>query len=184
MMKKNGNRPTAIYKTKVSIVLHLILYGAATAVFILPFIKTDVPWAKILCGGVIACILWGACNILRFWNDRIVVAPTHLSISHVAKKTRGGNWTVVGKTVIRWDDIRDISSQFDVRITNHIRIQKEVFIRLRGGTQYCIESDLYDVILLEHKLKAYWHQYAKAKPAPKKQKAPAYSNGSATAGQP
>lgn len=184
MMGKTGNRPTAIYKTKASIVLHLILYGAAIGVFTLPIIKTDVLWAKILCGVVIAYILWAAIRILRFWNDRIVIAPTHLSISHVAKKTRGGNWNVVGKTVIRWDDIRDISSQFDVRITNLIRIQKEVFIRLRGGTQYCIESDLYDVNLLEHKLKAYWHQYAKAKPAPKKQKVPAYSNGSATAGQP
>lgn len=161
MMKKNGNRPTAIYKTKVSIVLHLILYGAAIAVFILPFIKTDVLWAKILCGGVIACILWGACNILRFWNDRIIVAPTHLSISHVAKKTLNGKWTVVSKAVINWNDIRDISSQFDISITNHVHIQKEVFIRLRGGTQYCIESDLYDVILLEHKLKKYWQQYAK-----------------------
>ncbi|MBR1835147.1 MAG: hypothetical protein IJ785_06545 [Bacteroidales bacterium] len=159
MMGKNDNRPTAIYKTKVSIMLYLILYGAAIAVLILPIIKTEVLVVKILCGVAIACILWGASNILRFWNDRIVVSPAHLSITHATKKTRDGKWTEVSKAVISWNDIRDIISHFDTHITSYVSIQKEVFIRLRNGIQYRIDSGLYDVLFLERKLKTHWQRY-------------------------
>lgn len=167
MAQETHIRPAAIYKTKLSILLQLLLYGAAIAVFVLPIIKTDVLWAKILSGGAIACILWAVIHILRYWNDRIIVSPAHLSISHVAKKTRNGEWGEVGKAVIPWYDIRDISSQFNVHIANRVCVQKEVIIRLKGGVRYCIESDLYDVFFLERKLKAFWHKYSNSHPSRK-----------------
>ena len=160
-------RPAAIYKTHVSILLQLLLYGAAIAEFVLPIIKTDVLWAKILSGVAIACILWAVIHILRYWNDRIIVSPAHLSIPHVAKKTRNGEWGEVGKAVIPWNDIRDISSQFNVHIANRVCIQKEVIIRLKGGILYSIDSDIYDVFFLERKLKVFWHKYSNSHPSRK-----------------
>lgn len=167
MMKKNNNHPTAIYKTHVSILLQLLLYGAAIAVFVLPIIYSDVLWVKILCGVVIAFLLWAAVRLLRCWNDRIIVSPAHLSIPHVAKKTRNGEWVEVGKVVIPWNDIRDISSQFNVHIANRVCIQKEVIIRLKGGILYSIDSDIYDVFFLERKLKVFWHKYSNSHPSRK-----------------
>ena len=160
-------RPAAIYKTHVSILIQLLLYGPGIAVFVLPIIYSDVLWVKILCGVVIAFLLWVAVHLLRYWNDRIIVSPAHLSIPHVAKKTRNGEWGEVGKAVIPWNDIRDISSQFDVSVTNHLSIQKEVIIRLKGGILYSIDSDLYDVFFLERKLKAFWHKYSNSHPSRK-----------------
>ncbi len=167
MAQKTHIRPAAIYKTHVSILFQLLLYGAAIAVFVLPIIKTDVLWAKILSGVAIACILWAVIHILRYWNDRIIVSPAHLSISHVAKKTRNGEWGEVGKAVIPWNDIRDISSQFNVHIANRVCIKKEVIIRLKGGILYSIDSDIYDVFFLERKLKTFWHKYSNSHPSRK-----------------
>lgn len=167
MAQETHIRPAAIYKTHVSILLQLLLYGSAIAVFVLPIIYSDVLWVKILCGVVIAFLLWVAVHLLRYWNDRIIVSPAHLSIPHVAKKTRNGEWGEVGKAVIPWNDIRDIFSQFNVHISNRVCIQKEVIIRLKGGVRYCIESDLYDVFFLERKLKAFWHKYSNSHPSRK-----------------
>lgn len=161
MTKENFRRPTAIYKTKVSILLHLALYAAAIGLFGFTLFHIDLLWAQVLCGLVIVSILWPGLYILRYWNDRIVITPSHISISHLDKKTRDGEWTEVGKNIIEWGSIKDITSQFDVRLINLVRIQKEVIILLRNGVQYRIDSDLYDVILLEHKLRHYWKQYGR-----------------------
>lgn len=167
MAQKTHIRPAAIYKTHVSILFQLLLYGAVIAVFVLPIIYSDVLWAKILSGVVIAFLLWDAVHLLRYWNDRIIVSPAHLSIPHVDKKTRNGEWGEVDKAVIPWNDIRDISSQFNVHIANRVCIQKKVIIRLKGGILYSIDSDLYDVFFLERKLKAFWHKYSNSHPSRK-----------------
>ena len=69
------------------------------------------------------------------------------------------NWCqahTVQKAILPWGDIKDISPNYGIKLTN---LQKQVIVTLRSGTQYFIDSNLYDVFFLERKLKTHWHRF-------------------------
>ena len=77
-----------------------------------------------------------------------------------AKKKRG-QWKVKPRAVISWYEIKDITSHFDIQINKSVSIHKQVHVVLRDGTIYSIDADMYNVLFLERKLKAFWQQFNK-----------------------
>ncbi len=154
-------KPVAVYRTTISIILFEILYLAAAIGCGYIVFQIDVLWAQLLLGFLAVMILWACVDLLKYRNDRIVVTPSHLSLPNVETRTKKGKHTLARKAIILWHDIKDISFTIDVKKSNSVRIRKLVFVILNDKTQYTIDAELYDVFFLERKLKSFWQQYGK-----------------------
>ena len=159
MNRKPHERPTTVYRTTVSIILYMVLYVALTTLFLYIMMKADGMDAKLVSGALALAMILPIVHTLRHTKDRIVVTPSHLSLTNITTRSKHGDWKTVQKAILPWGDIKDISPNYDIKLTNHLTIQKQVTVTLRSGTQYFIDSDLYDVLFLEHKLKSHWRRY-------------------------
>ena len=163
-MKNNmphHERPTAIYRTTISITLHELIFVAAATFFGYLIFKTDVLWVQILEGILALSLLVIGLNLLKHMKDRIIVAPSHLTLMRTLTNTKSGKQFVPKVVHIQWTDIKDISSDLDIQVTGTVIVTKNVYITLRNGTKYCIDPELYDVFFLERKLKAFWIRYGR-----------------------
>lgn len=156
MKSRSHKRPTAVYRTTVSILLYMVLYLAIIALFTSIIVLSDNLAAKLVSGALALVMILPITNTLRHTKDRIVVTPSHLSLTNIATRSKRGEWKTVQKAMLPWGDIKDISPNYGIKLTN---LQKQVIVTLRSGTQYIIDSDLYDVLFLEHKLKSHWRRY-------------------------
>lgn len=156
MKNKSHKRPTAVYRTTVSILLHMVLYLAIIALFTSIIVLSDSLAAKLVSGALALVMILPIVHTLRHTKDRIVVTPSHLSLTNIATRSKQGDWKTVQKAILPWGDIKDISPNYGIKLTN---LQKQVIVTLRSGTQYFIDSDLYDVLFLEHKLKSHWRRF-------------------------
>lgn len=156
MKNKSHKRPTAVYRTTVSILLYMVLYLAIIALFTSIIVLSDNLAAKLVSGAMALVMILPIINTLRHTKDRIVVTPSHLSLTNITTRSKHGDWKTVQKAMLPWGDIKDISPNYGIKLTN---LQKQVIVTLRSGTQYFIDSDLYDVLFLEHKLKSHWRRY-------------------------
>lgn len=156
MKNKSHKRPTAVYRTTVSILLYMVLYLAIIALFTSIIVLSDNLAAKLVSGALALVMILPIVHTLRHTKDRIVVTPSHLSLTNIATRSKQGDWKTVQKAILPWGDIKDISPNYGIKLTN---IQKQVTVTLRSGTQYFIDSDLYDVLFLEHKLKSHWRRF-------------------------
>lgn len=154
-------KPVAVYRTTVSILLYEVLYVAFAAFWGYIAFKIDVLWAQILCGFIVVMTLWGCVHLLKYRNDRIIVTPSHLSLPNVEKKTKQAQYSVSAKAVLPWSDIKDITSNINLHASNRVSVHMQVTVIMRGGTTYNIDSDMYDTFFLGHKLKAFWQRYDK-----------------------
>ena len=156
MKNKSHKRPTAVYRTTVSILLYMVLYLAVIALFTSIIVLSDNLAAKLVSGALALVMILPIVHTLRHTKDRIVVTPSHLSLTNITTRSKQGDWKTVQKAILPWGDIKDISPNYGIKLTN---LQKQVIVTLRSGTQYFIDSDLYDVLFLEHKLKSHWRRY-------------------------
>jgi hypothetical protein len=154
-------KPVAVYRTTISIILFEILYLAAAIGCGYIVFQIDVLWAQLLLGFLAVMILWACRDLLKYRNDRIVVTPSHLSFPNVETRTKKGKHTFARKVIIPWHDIKDITFTINVEKPNSVRIRKLVFVILNDKMQYTIDAELYDVFFLERKLKSFWQQYGK-----------------------
>lgn len=161
MNRNPHERPAAVYRTTVSILLYMVLYLAIIALFTSIIVLSDNLAAKLVSGALALVMILPIVHTLRHTKDRIVVTPSHLSLTNITTRPKHGDWKTVQKAILPWGDIKDISPNYDIKLTNHVTIQKQVLVTLRSGTQYFIDSDLYDVLFLERKLKAHWHRFRK-----------------------
>ena len=159
MKNKSHKRPIAVYRTTVSILLYMVLYLAIIALFTSIIVLSDNLAAKLVSGALALVMILPIVHTLRHTKDRIVVTPSHLSLTNITTRSKQGDWKTVQKAILPWGDIKDISPNYDIELTNHLTIQKQVTVTLRSGTQYFIDSDLYDVLFLEHKLKSHWRRF-------------------------
>ena len=159
MKNKSHKRPTAVYRTTISILLYMVLYLAIIALFTSIIVLSDNLAAKLVSGALALVMILPIVHTLRHTNDRIVVTPNHLSLTTIATRSKQGEWKTVQKAILPWGDIKDISPNYDIKLTNHLTIQKQVTVTLHNGTLYLIDSDLYDVLFLEHKLKSHWRRF-------------------------
>lgn len=159
MKNKSHKRPTAVYRTTVSILLYMVLYLAIIALFTSIIVLSDNLAAKLVSGALALVMILPIVHTLRHTKDRIVVTPSHLSLNNITTRSKQGDWKTVQKAILPWGDIKDISPNYDIKLTNHLTIQKQVTVTLHSGTQYFIDSDLYDVLFLEHKLKSHWRRF-------------------------
>ena len=156
MNRKPHERPTTVYRTTVSIILYMVLYVALTTLFLYIMMKADGMDAKLVSGALALAMILPIVHTLRHTKDRIVVTPSHLSLTNITTRSKHGEWKTVQKAILPWGDIKDISPNYGIKLTN---LQKQVIVTLRSGTQYFIDSDLYDVFFLERKLKSHWHRF-------------------------
>jgi hypothetical protein len=156
MKNKSHKRPTAVYRTTVSILLYMVLYLAIIALFTSIIVLSDNLAAKLVSGALALVMILPIVHTLRHTKDRIVVTPSHLSLTNITTRSKQGDWKTVQKAILPWGDIKDISPNYGIKLTN---LQKQVIVTLRSGTQYFIDSDLYDVFFLERKLKSHWHRF-------------------------
>jgi hypothetical protein len=156
MKSRSHKRPTAVYRTTVSILLHMVLYVAIIALFTSIIVLSDSLAAKLVSGAMALVMILLIVHTLRHTKDRIVVTPSHLSLTNITTRSKHGDWKTVQKAILPWGDIKDISPNYGIKLTN---LQKQVIVTLRSGTQYFIDSDLYDVLFLEHKLKSHWRRF-------------------------
>ena len=156
MKNKSHKRPTAVYRTTVSILLYMVLYLAIIALFTSIIVLSDSLADKLVSGAMALVMILPIVHTLRHTKDRIVVTPSHLSLTNITTRSKRGDWKTVQKAILPWGDIKDISPNYGIKLTN---LQKQVIVTLRSGTQYFIDSDLYDVFFLEHKLKSHWRRY-------------------------
>ena len=156
MKNKSHKRPTAVYRTTVSILLYMVLYLAIIALFTSIIVLSDNLAAKLVSGAMALVMILPIINTLRHTKDRIVVTPSHLSLTNITTRSKRGDWKTVQKAILPWGDIKDISPNYGIKLTN---LQKQVIVTLRSGTQYFIDSNLYDVFFLEHKLKSHWRRF-------------------------
>jgi hypothetical protein len=156
MKSRSHKRPTAVYRTTVSILLYMVLYLAIIALFTSIIVLSDNLAAKLVSGAMALVMILPIVHTLRHTKDRIVVTPSHLSLTNITTLSKHGDWKTVQKAILPWGDIKDISPNYGIKLTN---LQKQVIVTLRSGTQYFIDSDLYDVFFLERKLKSHWHRF-------------------------
>ncbi len=156
MKNKSHKRPTAVYRTTVSILLYMVLYLAIIALFTSIIVLSDNLAAKLVSGAMALVMILPIVHTLRHTKDRIVVTPSHLSLTNITTRSKQGDWKTVQKAILPWGDIKDISPNYGIKLTN---LQKQLIVTLRSDTQYFIDSDLYDVLFLEHKLKSHWRRY-------------------------
>ena len=156
MKNKSHKRPAAVYRTTVSILLYMVLYLAIIALFTSIIVLSDNLAAKLVSGAMALVMILPIVHTLRHTKDRIVVTPSHLSLTNITTRSKHGDWKTVQKAMLPWGDIKDISPNYGIKLTN---LQKQVIVTLRSGTQYFIDSDLYDVLFLEHKLKSHWRRF-------------------------
>ena len=156
MKNKSHKRPTAVYRTTVSILLYMVLYLAIIALFTSIIVLSDSLAAKLVSGALALVMILPIVHTLRHTKDRIVVTQSHLSLTNITTRSKHGDWKTVQKAMLPWGDIKDISPNYGIKLTN---LQKQVIVTLRSGTQYFIDSDLYDVLFLEHKLKSHWRRF-------------------------
>ena len=156
MKSRSHKRPTAVYRTTVSILLYMVLYVAIIALFTSIIVLSDNLAAKLVSGAMALVMILPIVHTLRHTKDRIVVTPSHLSLTNITTRSKHGDWKTVQKAILPWGDIKDISPNYGITLTN---LQKQVIVTLRSGTQYFIDSDLYDVLFLEHKLKSHWRRF-------------------------
>lgn len=156
MNRKPHERPTTVYRTTISIILYMVLYVALTTLFLYIMMKADGMDAKLVSGALALAMILLIVHTLRHTKDRIVVTPSHLSLTNITTRSKHRDWKTVQKAILPWGDIKDISPNYGIKLTN---LQKQVIVTLRSGTQYFIDSDLYDVFFLERKLKSHWHRF-------------------------
>ena len=156
MNNKSHKRPTAVYRTTVSILLYMVLYLAIIALFTSIIVLSDNLAAKLVSGALALVMILPIVHTLRHTKDRIVITSSYLSLTNITTRSKRGEWKTVQKAMLPWGDIKDISPNYGITLTN---LQKQVIVTLRSGTQYFIDSDLYDVLFLEHKLKSHWRRY-------------------------
>ena len=156
MKNKSHKRPTAVYRTTVSILLYMVLYLAIIALFTSIIVLSDNLAAKLVSGALALVMILPIVHTLRHTKDRIVITSSYLSLTNITTRSKRGDWKTVQKAILPWGDIKDISPNYGIKLTN---LQKQVIVTLRSGTQYFIDSDLYDVLFLEHKLKSHWRRY-------------------------
>ena len=154
-------KPVAVYRTTVSIILYEVMYLAFAAGCVYVIFLLDELWGQLLLGILVVTLLWLGVDLLKYLNDRIVVTPSHLSLPNVDTRTKMGKESITAKAIIPWYKIKDIKVNFNITSTNRVNIQKKVLVILCNETIYSIDSDLYDVLFLERKLKAYWLQFNK-----------------------
>ncbi len=156
MTNKSHKRPTAVYRTTVSILLYMVLYLAIIALFTSIIVLSDNLAAKLVSGAMALVMILPIVHTLRHTKDRIVITSSYLSLTNITTRSKRGDWKTVQKAILPWGDIKDISPNYGIKLTN---LQKQVIVTLRSGTQYFIDSDLYDVLFLEHKLKSHWRRF-------------------------
>ena len=154
-------KPVAVYRTTVSIILYEVMYLAFAAGCVYVIFLLDELWGQLLLGILVVTLLWLGVDLLKYLNDRIVVTPSHLSLPNVDTRTKMGKESITAKAIIPWYKIKDIKVNFNITSTNRVNIQKKVLVILCNETIYSIDSDLYDVLFLECKLKSYWLQFNK-----------------------
>lgn len=154
-------KPVSVYRTTVSIILYEVMYLAFAAGCVYVIFLLDELWGQLLLGILVVTLLWLGVDLLKYLNDRIVVTPSHLSLPNVDTRTKMGKECITAKAIIPWYKIKDIKVNFNITSTNRVNIQKKVLVILCNETIYSIDSDLYDVLFLERKLKAYWLQFNK-----------------------
>lgn len=156
MKSRSHKRPTAVYRTTVSILLYMVLYLAIIALFTSIIVLSDSLADKLVSGALALFMILPIINTLRHTKDRIVITSSYLSLTNITTRSKRGEWKTVQKAILPWGDIKDISPNYGIKLTN---LQKQVIVTLRSGTQYFIDSDLYDVLFLEHKLKSHWRRF-------------------------
>ncbi len=156
MKSRSHKRPAAVYRTTVSILLYMVLYLAIIALFTSIIVLSDSLADKLVSGALALFMILPIVHTLRHTKDRIVVTPSYLSLTNITTRSKRGEWKTVQKAMLPWGDIKDISPNYGIKLTN---LQKQVIVTLRSGTQYFIDSDLYDVFFLERKLKSHWHRF-------------------------
>ena len=156
MKSRSHKRPTAVYRTTVSILLYMVLYLAIIALFTSIIVLSDSLADKLVSGALALFMILPIINTLRHTKDRIVITSSYLSLTNITTRSKRGDWKTVQKAMLPWGDINDISPNYGITLTN---LQKQVIVTLRSGTQYFIDSDLYDVLFLEHKLKSHWRRF-------------------------
>ena len=156
MKNKSHKRPTAVYRTTVSILLYMVLYLAIIALFTSIIVLSDSLADKLVSGAMALVMILPIVHTLRHTKDRIVITSSYLSLTNITTRSKRGDWKTVQKAILPWGDIKDISPNYGIKLTN---LQKQVIVTLRSDTQYFIDSDLYDVLFLEHKLKSHWRRY-------------------------
>ena len=156
MKSRSHKRPTAVYRTTVSILLHMVLYVAIIALLTGIIVLSDSLAAKLVSGALALAMILLIVHTLRHTKDRIVITSSYLSLTNITTRSKRGEWKTVQKAMLPWGDIKDISPNYGIKLTN---LQKQVIVTLRSGTQYFIDSDLYDVLFLEHKLKSHWRRF-------------------------
>lgn len=134
----------------------MVLYLAIIALFTSIIVLSDNLAAKLVSGAMALVMILPIVHTLRHTKDRIVVTPSHLSLTNITTRSKQGDWKTVQKAILPWGDIKDISPNYGIKLTN---LQKQLIVTLRSDTQYFIDSDLYDVLFLEHKLKSHWRRY-------------------------
>ena len=159
MKNKSHKRPTVVYRTTISILRYMVLYLAIIALFTSIIVLSDNLAAKLVSGAMALVMILPIVHTLRHTKDRIVVTPSHLSLTNITTRSKHGDWKTVQKAILPWGDIKDISPNYDIKLTNHLTIRKRLIVTLRRGTQYFIDSDLCDVLFLDHKLKSHWRRY-------------------------
>ncbi|MBR4773192.1 MAG: hypothetical protein IK010_02035 [Bacteroidales bacterium] len=154
-------KPVAVYRTTVSIILYEVMYLAFAAGCVYVIFLLDELWGQLLLGILVVTLLWLGVDLLKYLNDRIVVTPSHLSLPNVDTRTKMGKESITAKAIIPWYKIKDIKVNFNITSTNRVNIQKKVLVILCNETIYSIDSDMYDVFFLKRKLKAFWQQFNK-----------------------
>ena len=134
----------------------MVLYVAIIALLTGIIVLSDSLAAKLVSGALALAMILLIVHTLRHTKDRIVITSSYLSLTNIATRSKQGDWKTVQKAILPWGDIKDISPNYDIKLTN---LQKQVIVTLRSGTQYFIDSDLYDVLFLEHKLKSHWRRF-------------------------
>ncbi len=156
MKSRSHKRPAAVYRTTVSILLYMVLYLAIIALFTSIIVLSDNLAAKLVSGAMALVMILPIVHTLRHTKDRIVITSSYLSLTNITTRSKRGDWKTVQKAILPWGDIKDISPNYGIKLTN---LQKQVIVTLRSDTQYFIDSDLYDVFFLEHKLKSHWRRF-------------------------
>ena len=118
MKNKSHKRPTAVYRTTVSILLYMVLYLAIIALFTSIIVLSDNLAAKLVSGAMALVMILPIVHTLRHTKDRIVVTPSHLSLTNITTRSKQGDWKTVQKAILPWGDIKDISPNYGIKLTN------------------------------------------------------------------
>ena len=106
MKSRSHKRPTAVYRTTVSILLYMVLYLAIIALFTSIIVLSDNLASKLVSGAMALVMILPIVHTLRHTKDRIVVTPSHLSLTNITTRSKQGDWKTVQKAILPWSDTK------------------------------------------------------------------------------